>query len=138
MRKRLFGRDPAGRAVEEIVIESADAGVAILSYGCLVRDWRIDGPRGSLSMVLELPVPPRMLDRLLANNPILRESLAKQRIRVPVGGTLARPRLDTRALDDAVAGVMRGAAKSATENLIEKGRDRLLDELMKRRQPPKK
>ena len=27
---------------------------------------------------------------------------------------------------------------ASTENLIEKGRDRLLDELMKRRQPPKK
>jgi len=55
MRKRLFGRDAAGRAVEEIVLESADAAVAILSYGCIVRDWRIDGPDGSLPMVLGFP-----------------------------------------------------------------------------------
>jgi aldose 1-epimerase len=55
MRKRLFGRDAAGRAVEEIVLESAEAAVAILSYGCIVRDWRIDGPGGSLPMVLGFP-----------------------------------------------------------------------------------
>ena len=43
MKKRLFGRDEDGRAVEEVVLESADAAVAILSYGCVVRDWRVDG-----------------------------------------------------------------------------------------------
>jgi aldose 1-epimerase len=52
MRKRLFGRDEDGRAVEEVTLESADAAVSILSYGCTVRDWRIDSPRGSLPMVL--------------------------------------------------------------------------------------
>jgi aldose 1-epimerase len=55
MRKRLFGRDPAGHAVEEIVLEGADAAVAILSLGCTVRDWRIDGRNGSLPMVLGFP-----------------------------------------------------------------------------------
>ncbi len=52
MKKRQFGRDAAGRAVEEVVLESADAAVSILSLGCIVRDWRIDGPDGSLPMVL--------------------------------------------------------------------------------------
>jgi aldose 1-epimerase len=52
MRKRLFGRDEAGHPVEEVVLESADAAVSILSLGCIVRDWRIDGPEGSLPMVL--------------------------------------------------------------------------------------
>ena len=52
MKKRLFGRTEDGRAVEEIVLESADAAVAILSYGCVTRDWRVDGPGGSLPMVL--------------------------------------------------------------------------------------
>ncbi|HVL21401.1 MAG TPA: aldose epimerase family protein [Amaricoccus sp.] len=55
MRKRLFGRDEAGRAVEEIVLESAGAAVSILSLGCIVRDWRIDGPSGSLPVVLGFP-----------------------------------------------------------------------------------
>jgi aldose 1-epimerase len=52
MKKRLFGRTEDGPAVEEIVLESADAAVAILSYGCVIRDWRVDGPDGSLPMVL--------------------------------------------------------------------------------------
>jgi hypothetical protein len=103
-----------------------------------VRSSGSVGLDGGVSLVLDLPVPPRALDRLLSNNPILRESLSKQRIKVPVGGTLQRPRLDVKAFDDAVAGVMRGAAKDAAGGLIEKGRDRLLDELFKRAQPPKK
>ena len=45
MKKRLFGRDDGGRAVEEVVLESPDAAVSILSLGCVVRDWRVDGPR---------------------------------------------------------------------------------------------
>jgi len=52
MKKRLFGRDRAGRAIEEVTLESADAAVSILSLGCIVRDWRIDGAKGSLPVVL--------------------------------------------------------------------------------------
>lgn len=55
MKKRLFGRDQTGRAVDEIVLESTDAAVSILSLGCVVRDWRVDGPSGSLPMVLGFP-----------------------------------------------------------------------------------
>jgi len=55
MKKRPFGRTAEGRAVEQVVLESADAAVAILSLGAVVRDWRIDGPTGSLPMVLGFP-----------------------------------------------------------------------------------
>ncbi len=55
MKKRLFGRTEDGRAVEEVILESADAAVAVLSYGCVVRDWRVDSPGGSLPMVLGFP-----------------------------------------------------------------------------------
>ena len=37
------------------MLESADAAVSILSYGCVVRDWRVDGRDGSLPMVLGFP-----------------------------------------------------------------------------------
>ncbi|HET6572909.1 MAG TPA: hypothetical protein VFG68_04850, partial [Fimbriiglobus sp.] len=96
------------------------------------------GLDGSLALVLDLPVPPRLLDRLLPDNPVLREALGKQRVKVPVGGTLKRPRLDAKALDDGVAGVMRGAAKNAAGDLFRKGQDRLLDELFKKLDPKKK
>lgn len=55
MRKRLFGRDEAGRPVEEVILESAVAAVSILALGCITRDWRVDGPRGTLPMVLGFP-----------------------------------------------------------------------------------
>ena len=55
MRRRLFGRDAEGRAVEEVTLESADAAVSILGLGCITRDWRIDGPKGSLPVVLGFP-----------------------------------------------------------------------------------
>ena len=55
MKKRLFGRTEDGRAVDEVVLESGDAAVAILSYGCVVRDWRVDASGGSLPMVLGFP-----------------------------------------------------------------------------------
>jgi aldose 1-epimerase len=54
MKKRVFGRRD-GRSVDEIVLESADAAVAILNYGCVVRDWRVDGAAGSLPVVLGFP-----------------------------------------------------------------------------------
>ena len=54
LKKRVFGHH-GGRAVEEVVLESADAAVAIISYGCTVRDWRVDGARGSLPVVLGFP-----------------------------------------------------------------------------------
>ena len=47
--------DGRGRAVEQVVLESPEAAVAILSLGAVVRDWRIDGPAGSLPMVLGFP-----------------------------------------------------------------------------------
>ena len=55
MKKHQFGRTEDGRAVEEVVLESDAAAVAILNYGCTVRDWRVDAPSGSLPMVLGFP-----------------------------------------------------------------------------------
>ena len=50
MRKRQIGR-VGHQAVEEVVLESADAAVSVMSLGCVVRDWRVDGPRGSIPVV---------------------------------------------------------------------------------------
>ena len=55
MQKRPFGRTADDRLVEQVVLESDAAAVSILSLGATVRDWRIDGPDGSLPMVLGFP-----------------------------------------------------------------------------------
>lgn len=52
MKKRLFGRMDDGRGVDEVVLESGEAAVSILSLGCVTRDWRVDGAKGSLPMLL--------------------------------------------------------------------------------------
>ena len=54
MKKRKFGRLD-GRDVSEITLESGEAAVSILNFGCVLRDWRVDGPEGSLPMVLGFP-----------------------------------------------------------------------------------
>jgi aldose 1-epimerase len=48
---RVFGRHE-GREVVEAVLESGPARVAILNYGCVVRDWRLGGRLGGAPMVL--------------------------------------------------------------------------------------
>ncbi|TPE53701.1 aldose epimerase family protein [Amaricoccus solimangrovi] len=55
MRKKKFG-ELEGRSVDAVTLESADAAVTILSFGCVTQDWRVDGPAGSLPMVLGFPV----------------------------------------------------------------------------------
>jgi aldose 1-epimerase len=51
MRKRVFGRT-GGVTVEEVTLQSAEAAVSVLSFGCVVRDWRIDVAGRALPVVL--------------------------------------------------------------------------------------
>jgi translocation and assembly module TamB len=104
----------------------------------VVRTSGSVGLDGGLALVLDLPIPPRVLDRLLPKNPVLRGALAKQRVKVPVGGTLDKPQLDPKALDAAAEAVARGAAKDAAGELLKKGQEKLLEELQKKLGPPKK
>lgn len=54
MKRRRFGQVD-GREVSEITLESSEAAVSILNFGCVLRDWRVDGPKGSLPMTLGFP-----------------------------------------------------------------------------------
>lgn len=54
MKKRRFG-SLDGRDVSEITLESADAAVSILNFGCVLRDWRVDALGRSLPMTLGFP-----------------------------------------------------------------------------------
>jgi hypothetical protein len=104
----------------------------------VIRTTGSVGLDGSLAMVLDLPIPPRALDRLLPNNPRVREAVGKQRFKVPVGGTLKKPHLDPKGFDGAVEAAVRSAAKdaakSAADDLLRKG----FEELEKKLGPPPK
>lgn len=54
MRQGIFG-DLDGRPVEAVTLESGADEVTILSFGCVLQDWRVDAPGGSLPMVLGFP-----------------------------------------------------------------------------------
>ena len=103
----------------------------------VVRTSGSVGLDGSLALVLDLPVPQKFLDAVLKNNPLIRESLAKQRIKVPVGGTLAKPVLDLRGMELGVQQAVRDAGKTAGGDLMKKNEDKLLQELQKKLGPKK-
>jgi len=101
------------------------------------------GLDGTLLLVLDLPLPQKVIESALAKNPKIRDVILKHRIKVPLVGTLAKPQIDGKAFEAAVQDVVRtlakDAAQSATDDLRKKGQDKLLEELQKKLgQPPKK
>lgn len=79
----------------------------------------------TVSVTLDMPVPPKLIDAALARNPAIRDSLSRQRIKVPVGGTLKQPRLDEGAARAAIADV----AKNVTRDVLGGAKDKFLDKL---------
>lgn len=71
MKKRLFGRMDDGRAVDEVVLESSEAAISVLNLGCILRDWRVDGPTGSLPMLLGFPTLEGYLHRAKSHGAIV-------------------------------------------------------------------
>jgi translocation and assembly module TamB len=64
------------------------------------------GLDGSLALVAEMPVPPKWL-----GNSKLARAAAAQTIRLPIAGTLSKPKLDERALREASARFLRNTAE---------------------------
>ena len=63
----------------------------------------INGPvvfDGSLALVADVPVPAQALFK---NNPRLMQALTNKTIKVPISGTLAKPALDPKAFEAAIA-----------------------------------
>jgi hypothetical protein len=106
----------------------------------VIRSTGSVGLDGTLNLVLELPIPPRLLDGL-KNNPRIRDALAKQALKVAVGGTLARPAVDRRAFQAGSDALVKAAAREAgrgfADDLLKKGEDKLLQELQKKLAPKK-
>ena len=98
-------------------------GYAITTTGSVGLD-------GSLSMTADVPVPASALGSVLNNYPKLKESAAKLRVTVPVGGTVSNPRIDQRAFQGAVKQLVEGLLKDAVRGeaggLLEKGLEKFL------------
>lgn len=59
MKRRIFGQLD-GAPVEAVTLDSPDAAVTILSFGCVLQDWRIGGMPVVLGFAdLDSTSPPR-------------------------------------------------------------------------------
>ncbi len=71
----------------------------------------------SLAMMAEMPIPPKLLGRHAA----LDSALRNQTIRLPIGGTLDKPRIDSRELERLTGRFIENAAGNLIQNELEKG-----------------
>jgi translocation and assembly module TamB len=67
------------------------------------------GLDGSLSLTAEMPVPPKWL----GNNKLAKAAFGNQVIRLPIGGTLSKPKIDEQALRTAAQRFVQQAAENA-------------------------
>lgn len=89
-----------------------------------IRSHGSVGFDGTLSIMLEMPVPPKWVGTELA-----KIDLQNQTIRLPVGGTLDKPKLDRRALAKANAELLRNASRNVLERELQKGLQKLFEKL---------
>ncbi|MFL5342094.1 MAG: hypothetical protein ACJ8F7_18265 [Gemmataceae bacterium] len=71
------------------------------------------GLDGTLALVAEMPVPPKWLPKGVP-------ALAKQPLKLPIGGTLAKPQLDEKAMQQEMARLAVGAGEDAVKKELEK------------------
>jgi hypothetical protein len=79
------------------------------------------GLDGSLQLVAEMPIPPRWLGKTP-----LTPALAKQTIRLPIGGTINQPKIDEKTLRNYIAQFAKDATKDFLREEIEKGLQKLI------------
>jgi translocation and assembly module TamB len=89
----------------------------ILPDNIVIRTSGSVGLDGTLDMIAEAPLPARLLGNIK-----LPAEIARRPIRLPISGTVERPRIDARGLQDA----LKGAARDATGDLLLKGLDKLI------------
>ncbi len=93
--------------------------VAVRTHGSVGLDK-------SLALVAEMPVPPKW-----RGNNTLGTALKDQWIQIPIAGTLDRPKLDRRALDE----ISRRFLQDATQNVLHDQLNRQLNRLLGPQQP---
>jgi hypothetical protein len=90
------------------------------------------GLDGSLALVAEMPVPPKWL-----GSGKLAQAIGNQTIRLPIGGTLSKPKIDERALREASTKFARDAAENAIrqelDNKVKKEAENGLKKLFRRK-----
>jgi hypothetical protein len=75
----------------------------------------------TIDIVAEMPVPPKWIER----NPTAAQALRGETIKIPIGGTLSKPQLDQKTIEN----LSRQFLQKAAENVIEGELNNQLDRL---------
>jgi len=75
----------------------------------------------TLAIMAEMPVPPKWIEK----NPLAAQALRGQTLRIPIGGTLGKPKLDQKVMEQLTRQFMQKAAENLLEGEINKQLDRL-------------
>jgi hypothetical protein len=103
--------------------------LALTVNGYTVKTTGSVGLDGSLGMFVDVPIPGTFPG--LKNNPALKKVVEGKIIKVPVGGTLARPAVDPTGFQRAVADLARGAARDIGRDLLNQELDKLFPGMKK-------
>lgn len=133
----LLGRSAPARLVQEsqVTFRMVDGRIyhrdLVLVFPDLtIKTYGYVGLDRSLSLMAEMPIPPKWL----GNNPVS-DALRNEVIRVPIAGTLDRPQLDRRLLDQMARDFLQRAAGGLLRGELNRQLDRLLPRLPGMQQP---
>lgn len=96
-------------------------GLELVFPDVTIRTYGSVGLDDSLAMVAEMPIPPKWQE-----NKILAAALKDKVLRLPIGGTLQRPKLDRTVLDQISRQFLQTATRSVIDNALNQQLNRLL------------
>jgi len=124
----LLGRASPAKLTRESVISFRLAGGRVYHSGLelvfpdlTIRTHGSVGLDQSLELMAEMPVPPKWRGK----HELLDSALRDQIIRVPIGGTLSRPRLDRKTLDQLSQRFLENAARNVLQDGLNRGLQQL-------------
>jgi hypothetical protein len=123
----LLGREKAASLKRESVIEFRmvdgrvyHRGLELAFPDVTVRTYGSVGLDKSLAIMAEMPVPPKW-----KVGGVLGSALRNQTIRVPITGTLDKPKIDQKVFDQIQAQLMQKATQNVLEDELSRGLERL-------------
>lgn len=124
----LLGRASPAKLTRESVIPFRLAGGRVYHSGLelvfpdlTIRTQGSVGLDQSLELMAEMPVPPKWRGK----NDLLDSALRDQIIRVPIGGTLSKPQLDRKTLDQLSQRFLENAARNVLQDGLNRGLQQL-------------
>ena len=95
-------------------------GLELMFPNFTIRTYGSVGLDQTMAVMAEMPVPPQWLEK----NPLLSKAMRDQIIRVPIAGTLSKPQLDKKVMEDLTRQFMQKAAENMLQGEVGKQLDR--------------